>query len=571
MTQKKQKGGKRGTKKTESASVNNRLSHLTDDQLKDYITHGNRIMAVKAANDSMLDFCHLMMPDPADPGDAKKSLYQRAGHANMLCDIVERFESGKTTRCAVAIPPQHGKTIHLTQIGLAWLWGRNPKKNILVVTYNQTRADELGHEFRQLIKDSPAFKQVFPEFELQSDAKSKSFMQNTAGGKVFFIGVGGTITGRTADYIIIDDPFKGDDDEFTEKHLEKIWSWFFKVAYSRASNRTRICVIHTRWNEDDLIGRLCDPTHPERHKRFKGIADDWDFINIPGVIRDPKLAEALGLRLSKPRKKAVIEQFGEDPCTALWPKEKSLEFFAQWKRGDARSFSALVMGSPTPDDGMYFTTDMVVEYQPEDLPSNLRVYGASDHAVSEKQQRDKTVIGCVGIDENDNIWILPDLVWEQMQTDRTVNELIAKMQMHQPSIWWMENEMISKSFGPFLRKRMVETNTYTVIDPVTPTKDKMTRARSIQGRMSMRKVFFPAFAPWYQDAKAQLMRFPYGANDDFVDWLAWIGLGLTKEIAAHSYTRPIDDVPKTGTMAWVIHNSEQRKKAEKRNKRTGGW
>ena len=546
----------------------NDLSHLTSEHIEQEILFTHRNLMVKKARDSMKDYCHLMMPDVQNPDDSRLTEYDPAGHALMLCDIVERFESGKSKRVAVSIPPQHGKTIHLSQIGLSWIWGKNPRKNILVVTYNQTRADELGHEFRQMIKDSPTFRQVFPEVEFQSDAKSKSFMQNKLGGKIFFIGVGGTITGRTADYIIIDDPFKGDDDEFTEGHLEKIWSWFYKVAYSRASNRTKICVIHTRWVEDDLIGRLCDPTHSERDKRFKGIADDWEFMNIPGVICDDRLAKALGLKLEKPYNAKVIEQFGTKPCTALWPQEKSLEFFAQWKRGDPRSFSALVMGSPTPDDGMYFTEDMVQTYMPEELPSNLRFYSASDHAVSEKQKRDKTVIGAVGIDEDDNIWVLPDLVWDQMETDRTVEELLSCFRRHNPSCHWMESELISKSFGPFLRKRMIEDRVYTLIDPVTPTKDKMSRARSIQGRMSMKKVFFPAFAPWFQDAKNQLLKFPYAANDDFVDWIAWIGLGLTKELAASSYRPPKNDTPKTGTAAWVIHASEQQKQQLKKNK---GW
>jgi predicted phage terminase large subunit-like protein len=799
----------------------------------------HRMYLIASSRDSMQDYCHLMMPDVEDPDDTRKTEYQRAGHSKMLCDIVERFEAGKSKRVAVSIPPQHGKTIHLSQLGLSWIWGKNPRKNILVVTYNQTRADELGHEFRQMIRDKPTFRQVFPEVEFQADAKSKSFMQNKAGGKIFFIGVGGTITGRTADYIIIDDPFKGDDDEFTEGHLEKIWSWFYKVAYSRASNRTKICVIHcmvgetpvlmadgqekrldqvrpgddvasykngrivaskvlnwknqgrdclftirmksgisvranarhpflvcengeekwlrtdqikkgmfirkvigengeinnaqlkdvtnlqgvkdcathttvkndgqmdtdprhttqkaeedhicdtdmglnpkiikeclkskkgsvqsvnnslkklkttkqdgtescslttattqkksedcsattatclsnreiqsqfygqplstlkitddevdeivfegeedvfdieventenfianglvshnTRWNEDDLIGRLCDPTHPDRNKRFKGISDDWEFMNIPGVIKDDRLAKALDLKLSVPKNKKVIEQFGEDASTALWPKEKSLEFFAQWKRGDPRSFSALVMGSPTPDDGIYFTKEMIVPYQRDELPSNLRIYSASDHAVTEKQQRDKTVVGAVGIDEEDNIWILPDLVWDNMETDRTVEELLAMFRRNEPSCHWMESELISKSFGPFLRKRMIEERIYTLIDPVTPTRDKMSRARSIQGRMSMQKVFFPAFAPWFNDAKNQLMRFPHGANDDFVDWIAWIGLGLTKEIAASSYRPPKNNVPKTGTAGWVVYDSEQRQRQQNLQKNSKGW
>lgn len=813
----------------------NDLSHLSNDHIEKETLLVHRQYMIGEAKKNMSDYCHLMMPDKSDPDDTRKSEYQRTGHARMLCDIVERFESGKSKRIAVSIPPQHGKTIHLSQIGLSWIWGKNPRKNIVVVTYNQTRADELGHEFRQMIKDNSVFRQIFPEVEFMSDAKSKSFMQNKKGGKIFFIGVGGTITGRTADYIIIDDPFKGDDDEFTPSYLEKIWSWFFKVAYSRGSNKTKICVIHcmtgdtpvlmgdgseknlrdvrsgdmvasykdgkivsskvlnwknqgsdclftirmksgisvranarhpflvcdngeekwlrtdqiekgmfirrviggsteennvqsrvvtnhqdvkdcvthitprndgqtdighphttqrvdakhifdiamvlrlkitnacskikkayvqfairnlekkvlkrfgtescslitvmrqgkledysvtiatsqlgmgkqkkfydqqlstlqivddevvdvifggqedvfdiqventenfianglvshnTRWNEDDLIGRLCDPTHPERNKRFKGIADNWEFMNIPGVIRDDRLAKALGLKLEKQYSPKVIEQFGTAPCTALWPKEKSLEFFAQWKMGDPRSFSALVMGSPTPEDGMYFTTEMIQTYMPNDLPKTLRFYSASDHAVSEKQNRDKTVIGTVGIDANDDIYIMPDLVWDQMATDRTVEELLGMFRRYKPSCHWMESELISKSFGPFLRKRMIEERIYTMIDPVVPSKDKMTRARSIQGRMSMKKVFFPAFAPWFQDAKNQILRFPYGANDDFVDWIAWIGLGLVKELAASSYRPPKDNIPKTGTAAWVIHASEQQKRKDTHAK---GW
>lgn len=547
------------------------LSHLSTEQINAEIQLLERFKLIESAKDKMTDFCKIMMPDPEDPDDVTKTEYKEAGHSSMLCDIVQNLASGETQRVTVSIPPQHGKTIHLSQIGLAWIWGKDPKARIIVATYNQTRADELGHEFRQMIKDSPVYSQVFPDVEFVKEAKSKSFMQNTQGGKIFFIGVGGSITGRTADYIIIDDPYKGDDDEFTEQHLEKIWSWFFKVAYSRASNKTRICVIHTRWHEDDLIGRLCDPSHPERNKRFADIADDWSFMNIPGVIKSKRLADALGLKLKKPNNQKVITQFGVEPMTALWPKEKSLEFFAQWKRGDPRSFSALVMGSPSPDDGIYFTDEMIVEYSPDELPSNLRIYGASDHAVSEKQNRDFTVIGCVGIDEDDNIWVLPDLVMDRIETDKTVEELLIKMQTHKPSLWWMESELISKSFGPFLRKRMIETKTYTLIDPVIPTKDKKSRARSIQGRMAMRKVFFPRFAPWWVDARNQLLKFPYGANDDFVDWLAHIGLGLTKELSASSTKPAISDIPKTGTCAWVKYAGQQEARRKRIIKQTQGW
>jgi predicted phage terminase large subunit-like protein len=160
---------------------------------------------------------------------------------------------------------------------------------------------------------------------------------------------------------------------------------------------------------------------------------------------------------------------------------------------------------------------------------------------------------------------------ERMETDRTVEELLTKMRIHRPTMWWMESELISKSFGPFLRKRMIETGTYTLLDPVIPTKDKRTRARSIQGRMAMRKVRFPRFAHWWPDAKNQLLKFPYGAHDDFVDFIAHIGLGLTKELSASPLRKKVDKIPRTGTGAWVVHAG--RREAERRRiaKLKHGW
>jgi predicted phage terminase large subunit-like protein len=125
----------------------------------------------------------------------------------------------------------------------------------------------------------------------------------------------------------------------------------------------------------------------------------------------------------------------------------------------------------------------------------LRVYAASDHAVSLKQNADKTCLLMVGVDEEDRIWVLPDLVWRQMTTEQTVEAMIRLMRAHKPMFWWAERGAITRSIGPFLRKRMLETKTYCSIIETQPAADKQTRAQSIQGRMSMHKVKFPERAP----------------------------------------------------------------------------
>lgn len=532
-----------------------------------------RALAIKEARTDLAKFIALMMPDPTDPDNPDKTLYQRTPQGDHLCRIVEDTLAGKRRRTGVSMPPQHGKTLHLPIMGIAWIMGNDPTAPFIMATYNETRAGEVGDDLLAVMK-SAAYRQVFPKVQLDPGSKSKTFMRTTLGGKIALTGTGGTVTGRAAKYFFIDDPIKDDEEAQSDTGREKKWAWFFSVAYSRGSNKTAIIVLHTRWHEDDMLGRLCDEDHPERNGRFKGIAKHWDYINLSGVITDPKQAKDLGLVLKPPPSPLAIEQFGDKPMVALWEREKNLDHFAQWRQGDKRSFDSLVMGKPSPDEGVYFLDEWLVEYDSHELPPDdeLRIFGASDHAVSTKQGRDYTVLGCVGVDKDDNIWVLPSLVWERMETDKTVEEFLQQLKINKPGLWWMEDELISKSFGPFLKQRMLEERIYTTLSPVRPTKDKPTRARAIQGRMSMKKVRFPRFAPWWSRARAQILRFPNAANDDFVDWLAHIGQGLLR---LHGPSvRPADDndnVISIGSIDWILRSAEKRAKAATRADANAGW
>lgn len=529
-----------------------------------------RFDATASAKDSLLEYMRLTMPDPQDPDDVTRTKYQITPQARLLCQIIEKCERREYQRVAISIGPQTGKSQILSRGAPAWLSGRDPGVNCILGSYNQDFANEFGDDVRALM-NSAAHKQVFPQHQLRKGGQNKSLLITEDGGKLAFVGVGGSGTGKPADFFFVDDPIRNDDDAQSELYRERMWNWFNKVAGTRVHNNSVMIVVHTRWHEDDLIGRLCDPDHPERNKKYAGIADDWLHINIPAVVTDPKLAAALGLTLEPQVDPLVQSQFGTKPMASLWPERFSLPFLARQKRQDKRGFTALRMGRPTPEDGDYFKDTDIVEYHsPGELPKNLRMYGASDHAVTEKRKNDASVIGCVGIDENDDAWVLPDLVWDRMETDAIVETLLAQFKAHQPMLWWMESELISKSFGPFLHKRMHEERVYTAIDPVTPHADKKARARAIQGRMRMRKVHLPAFAPWYPDARNELLKFPYGTHDDFVDWLAHIGMGLTKELAASPVKLP-DNVVRVGSIQWTLAQTKLKARREAREKATAAW
>lgn len=567
-----QKAAPRAEPKTKETVAQPQAVQPTEDLSQDALLFAaRRMLATKRAQENLLDYMKLTMPDPEDIDDAKRSRYEETPTARLLCQIMEKVYARKLKRVCVSIPPQHGKTQVISKGAPAWMLGKDPYLNIILGSYNQPYANEIGDAVREIMT-SPASRQVFEGVYLRKGGKAKDLLITMSGGRAAFVGRGGSGTGKPADIVIIDDPLKDDIEAQSTLTREETWNWFNKVMGTRINEKSSIIICHTRWHQDDLIGRLCDPDHPERNGKYRGIAERWTYINIPAVIDSPELASALGLTLEEPTDPMVIRAFGKKPMSALWPNNKGLALLAERKELSPSGFSALFMGKPTPEDGDYFKAADLVEYNTEDLPDNLTIYGASDHAVGLKQRNDATVLGCVGVDEKGDIWVLPSLVWGKMQTDQTVEELIQQFKNQKPQVWWMESEMISKSFGPFLFKRMEELGAYTPIEPVSVSKDKSTRGRAIQGRIQMKKVRFPREAPWWADAKRQLLMFPNGAHDDFVDWLGHIGQGLMKQVApekkkAYNTGREV----RTGSIEWILRRSKERADRETRQKRSVGW
>jgi predicted phage terminase large subunit-like protein len=150
--------------------------------------------------------------------------------------------------------------------------------------------------------------------------------------------------------------------------------------------------------------------------------------------------------------------------------------------------------------------------------------------------------------------------------------MLRMMKAHRPLFWWAERGHISKSIGPFLRKRMLETHVYCSLIEMQPIADKQTRAQSIQGRLSMGKVRFPERAPWWPAARDQMLKFPYDAHDDFVDALAYIGLGLTLQVPAGSRLQDeAGDRPLENTYGWLKAQREQAERSVRLGFSSGGW
>lgn len=510
-----------------------------------------RLLQARRAQDDLLEYVRLTMPDPRDPAHHPRSRYQTGRHHQLLAEHLHALEAGRITRLIVNAPPRHGKSELASKRFLAWLSGRNPDKSYIFGTYNETYAGDIGRAVRENIK-APEHRLVFPDHALKEGSASSQRLETTAGGALMFVGRGGTITGRGGHGIVIDDPIKDRNEADSRLIREQLWTWFTQVIATRLMTADSfILLIQTRWHEDDLVGRLTDPTNPCHDEEEASL---WKVINLPAFAYGDGVEDILGRQPGEP----------------LWPERFPAAFLEAQRRRDARGFQALYQGRPAADGGNFFSVEHIRTYKPSELPTQLRYYAASDHAVSMSQGRDKTCLLPIGVDEFDNIYVLPDVIWRQIPTDEAVEAMLTIMRRRRPLMWWAERGQISRAIGPFLRKRMAEEQTFCSILELAPTTDKQTRAQSIQARMAMGKVLFPEFAPWWPDAREQLLRFPRATFDDFVDALSLVGLGLAMQVSAgpkredRSFGRP-------GTFRFLINQTRAAERRARAERDSAGW
>ena len=211
---------------------------------------------------------------------------------------------------------------------------------------------------------------------------------------------------------------------------------------------------------------------------------------------------------------------------------------AQENGGDRWEVVSLYQQEPQAEEGDFFQRGWIRWYPWGRPPENVRVYGASDYAVT-SAGGDYTVHLVVGVDEHDDIYVL-DLWREQASSDVWVESFLDLVERWKPLQWAEEKGQIEKGVGPFLDQRVRERGVYTYRVQFASAADKPTRAQAIRGRLSMGKVWFPEGAPWTDDLVGELTKFPAGSNDDQVDTLSLLGRMRNEIIGAPA----LDDRPK---------------------------
>jgi len=429
--------------------------------------------------------------------------FEPARHHLLLIDALEAVERGDLDNLAVFMPPGSAKSTYSSVLFAAWLMQRQ-LANVLAASHTTELAEKWGRRVRNLIAEH----RLVLGIDLAQDSQSAGRWSLTNGAEYYAAGVGTGIAGFRAKFGLIDDPIRSRQDADSELIRDRIWDWYINDFRTRLVPNARKLLIQTRWHEDDLAGRALN------HEK-------WHVISLSAVAED---GDPLG--------RAVGEPLWSDDDYGYGQQLLDLQ-----KTTPARTWSALYQQRPAPEDGDFFRAEWLKAYETIPARETLRVYGASDYAVT-ADGGDFTVHVVVGIDPEGRMYLL-DLWRRQAASDVWIEAFCDLVLKWKPLGWAEEQGQIRAGIGPFLDRRSRERRAYVARDQFPTRGDKAVRAQSIRGRMALNGLYVPFGAGWYPELRSEILAFPAGKHDDQVDALGLVGQLLDKMIAG-AKARPVD-------------------------------
>lgn len=387
------------------------------------------------------------------------------------------------------MPPRHGKSEVASVRFPAWFLGKNPKKSIIAASYNSEFAQGFGRQVRNIVS-SQEFKNVFGDVELAEDSTAKSRWNTKDGGSYFAVGVGGSLTGRGADCLIIDDAYKNRQDADSDVIRESILNWYKSAARTRLAPNGAIIIIQTRWHDEDLSGYILSHEGKE----------DWEVINLKAIAEEDEPHRKMG-----------------EP---LWDSQYSLKDLQDIKR-DIGSFewSALYQQSPIDSEHQEFRKQWF-QYVPFDSLNrmNTNCFVSIDTAVSQRDSADYTGIVHNYVDR-DNKWFIK--AYRQKITPTELIDLIFKIyDEDKPVKIGIEKTVYLQAIKPFIDEECRKRNKFpTIVELKHNQIQKEIRIRGLIPRYETHSIFH--IEGWCDELEEELLRFPKGVHDDVADALAY--------------------------------------------------
>ena len=454
------------------------LSQLPREKLEKY----KRLLDAKKILKGRSDFLYFVTQVWPDFIYRKASHKTQWGHHQLIADKFDQIADKKINRLIVNMPPRHTKSEFASYLLPAWIIGKNPKAKIMQVSHNAELSQRFGRKVRNLV-DSPEYKKIFQNVTLSQDSKAAGRWETNQGGEYYAAGVGGSITGRGADILIIDDPHT-EQNTGSKDSLEKTFEWYTSGPRQRLQPGGSIILVMTRWASNDLTGKLI------REQRNPG-ADQWDVIEFPAILPN------------------------DEP---VWPEYWSKEALLSTKASlPVSKWNAQYMQNPTAEEGAILKREWWQPWDGDSLPELTHVIQSYDTAFSKKETADYSAITTWGVFTPFEDY-KPALILLDALRGRYDFPELKMVAFDQYKYWDPETVIVEKkATGEPLIQEMRRMG-IPVID-FTPVKgiDKHARVHACAPVFESGQVFYPEGERFAEELIEECAAFPFGEHDDYVD------------------------------------------------------
>lgn len=459
---------------------------------------------------------------PENPADfaelTSKGKWKRAPHLDIINHFLVLATKREEKKIIINLPPRHGKSEFASKYFPAWYLMKFKNHRIILTSYGAKFASSWGKKVLQLINDWGV---ELAGVKISSKSKSVSgFDIEEFGGGMDSVGIGGSLTGRGANLLIIDDPVKNDREAHSKKIRDNIWDWFISTAYTRLEPDGIIIIIMTRWHEDDLVGRILKRS--EIIDSFGEFQGDWRVIKIPAIAEQNDL-------------------LGRKTGEALWCERYDISKLNEIKQIiGSYWFESLYQQNPRPEGGQIFLRKYFRYYFENAEHYNLLAgsglnianikivrksdcsyFATVDLAVTTKDSSDYTVILIFCLTPDKEI-IIVDVIRERYKGSEHLEKIRNVFSRWEGIIIGIEAVQYQISL-----LQQAEKEGLKVIG-LKASKDKLSRALPISSKVEAGYVFFPENSYWLKCFEDEILAFPDSKYDDQVDAFSYIAYLIEK-------------------------------------------
>lgn len=407
-------------------------------------------------------------------------------HHARMAEAFERVARGECKRLIINMPPRHTKSEFASYLLPAWFLGKYPGKKVIQTSHTAELAVGFGRKVRNLV-DSEAYKKIFPELALQADSKAAGRWNTSKGGDYFAIGVGGAVTGKGADILIIDDPHSEQEAALAQVNPEiydKVYEWYTSGPRQRLQPGGSIVIVMTRWSLRDLTGQVI------KSSASRG-GDEWEVIEFPAILPS-----------------------GNPLWPEFWSLDELEKLHTELPNG---KWMAQYQQQPTSDSSAIVKREWWKIWPHERPPQCDYILQTWDTAFEKNNRADYSACTTWGIFYNDEDNGLPNIILLNAFKERMEWIELKRTAFEHYKDWEPDNILIEKKAtgAPLIYEFRAMGIPAMEFSP-GKGQDKISRLNAVSDLIASGKVWVPE-TRWAEELVDEIASFPSGEHDDLVD------------------------------------------------------